>query len=329
MNIELLEILRCPKSGQKLDIEGKNCLKNIEAGTLVTGDTNYSYEIINNIPRFVHKNNYADNFGIQWNLFKKTQLDSFSGHPISKERFWKSTGWEPEELKEKWVLDAGCGAGRFAEIALDAGAKVIAIDYSNSVDACYANLKGHHNLHLVQADIFSLPFAKESFHFIYSLGVLQHTPDVIKAFSALPLFLSSRGKICADFYWKHIKAMLHLKYLLRPITKRIDPEKLFKILQKTTPAMLTVSQFYSKIPILGKILQRTLPVANYTGRLPLSKKQMLEWALLDTFDMLSPQFDNPVTFSQVFKMFIDSGLSNVNVKYEIGMNGPTGTGEKL
>ena len=35
----------------------------------------------------------------------------------------------------KWVLDAGCGMGRFAEIALKIGAQVVALDYSNAVDA--------------------------------------------------------------------------------------------------------------------------------------------------------------------------------------------------
>lgn len=34
------------------------------------------------------------------------------------------------------VLDAGCRAGHFAEIALRFGAQVVAVDYSNAVEAC-------------------------------------------------------------------------------------------------------------------------------------------------------------------------------------------------
>ena len=45
------------------------------------------------------------------------------------------------------ILDIGCGAGRFAQIALDSGANVVALDYSNSVDACYTNLLKHANLY--------------------------------------------------------------------------------------------------------------------------------------------------------------------------------------
>ena len=114
------------------------------------------------------------------------------------------------------MLDAGCGAGRFAEVVLKAGAKLVALDYSSAVYACYANLKHYLNLHMVQADIYALRFTPESLPFVYSLGVLQHTPDVAKAFIALPLMVREGGGLCADFYWKRFRTILHAKYLFRP-----------------------------------------------------------------------------------------------------------------
>jgi hypothetical protein len=71
----------------------------------------------------VPESNYADNFGMQWNHFRQTQLDSYSGLPNSSDRFWLATHWSPVSLKDQWVLDVGCGAGRFAEVALNARAK--------------------------------------------------------------------------------------------------------------------------------------------------------------------------------------------------------------
>ena len=62
-------------------------------------------------------------------------------------------------------MDVGCGAGRFAEIALNAGAEVIAIDYSGSVDACYTNLDIMKTLTVVQADLYNLPFRDQTFDF--------------------------------------------------------------------------------------------------------------------------------------------------------------------
>jgi len=314
MHTKFIEILRCPRSGQRLNIE--NPIVNnerIQSGELVSEDGRYSYPIKDFVPRFVPKSNYADNFGIQWNKFRLTQLDSFSGHPISSDRFWAATGWSADELKGRWVLDIGCGAGRFAEVALNAGAKVVALDYSSAIDACYANLKHHPNLYAVQGDVYSLPFAAKSFPFIYSLGVLQHTPDVAKSFSRLPPLLDVSGKLCVDFYWKRFRTMMHAKYLFRPFTKTVETNKLFSFLEKAVPYLLICSQILGRVPVAGKVLKRVVPVADYTGRFPLSDKQLKEWALLDTFDMLAPEYDNPQSVSTVKKWFEEENFHDIEV----------------
>ena len=314
MKTELLELLRCPKTGQRLLVEtGNSDSREIEDGWVVSEDGEERYPVLRGIPRFVPQSNYADNFGMQWNHFRLTQLDSHSGHPISTERFWQATGWKPENLKDQWVLDAGCGAGRFAEVALLAGAKVVALDYSNAVDACYVNLKHHPNLHVVQGDIYALPFAPESFPFVYSLGVLQHTPDVAKAFAALSPLVTGGGRLCTDFYWKRIRTMLHAKYLFRPLTKRMDQGKLFQLLQRWVPTLLAISQTLGCVPLLGRGLKRIVPVADYTGRFPLSDQQLKEWALLDTFDMLAPTYDNPQSAATVREWFELAGLAEIEV----------------
>lgn len=315
MKNELLELLRCPVTGQRLRLEnGKGDSFEIEEGWLISVDGQQRYPVLRGIPRFVPESNYADNFGMQWNHFRQTQLDSHSGHLISTERFWLATGWKPEEIKEQWLLDAGCGAGRFAEVALLAGAKVVALDYSSAVDACYANLKHHPNLHVVQGDIYALPFAPEIFPFVYSLGVLQHTPDVANAFAALPLMLrKGGGRLCADFYWKRFRTMLHAKYLFRPLTKRIDQPKLFQLLQRWVPTLFSFSQALGRVPLIGRGLKRIVPVADYTGRFPLSDQQLREWALLDTFDMLAPTYDNPQTAATVRRWFEQAGLVEIEV----------------
>lgn len=314
MNIELLEFLRCPKSGQRLVLEdADNCSQEIETGWLMSEDRQHRYPIRSSIPRFVPQTNYADNFGMQWNHFRQTQLDSYSGHPISSDRFWKATGWSPEMLAGQWILDVGCGAGRFAEVALGAGAKVVALDYSSAVDACYANLKHHSNLHVVQGDIYALPFGVNKFSFVYSLGVLQHTPDVAAAFAALPPMVRSGGRLCVDFYWKRFRTMMHAKYPFRVITKRMSQQKLFALLEQWVPFLLSISRFLGRVPALGRVLKRVVPVADYTGIFPLSDQQLREWALLDTFDMLAPAYDNPQTEVQVRRWLNEAKFGDIEV----------------
>ena len=230
---------------------------------------------------------------MQWNLFRTTQLDSYSGQSISGERFWRSTGWNPDALGGKWLLDCGCGAGRFAEVAVGAGANVIALDYSSAVDACFANLGQHPNLHVVQGDIFALPFAPGSFPFVYSLGVLQHTPDVAAAFAALPRMVAPGGQLCADFYemtWKH---RLLPRHFLRLFTTRMSKQRVFRMCQRWVPRMLRITKRIGRIPRVGPLLVRAIPVADYRNVFPLTEAQVTEWALLDTFDWLSPEYDQP------------------------------------
>ena len=167
MRTEFIEILRCPQTGQPLLLEEATYRDGqIHSGWLIASGGRHRYPVRDSIPRFVPESNYADNFGLQWNTFRKTQLDSHSGHPISADRFWKTVGWRPEDVSGQWVLDAGCGAGRFAEVALQAGANVVALDYSSAVDACRANLGHYPNLHVVQGDILALPFPRDRFPFV-------------------------------------------------------------------------------------------------------------------------------------------------------------------
>lgn len=315
----LLEIIRCPQTGQllKLDAIGQSIsiildsVDDVVDGWLVSEDGLCRYPIRNGIPRFVPESNYSNNFGMQWNLFAKTQLDSYSGVEISADRFWKATNWSAEELRDKWVLDVGCGSGRFAEVALKSGAQVVALDYSSAVDACRENLKHFPNLHVVQGDIFHLPFASESFSFVYSLGVLQHTPSPEKAFFSMVPIIKRGGFFCVDCYWRRLSSLFHAKYIFRVRTKYMNHERLFSMLEGLVPKMLTLSRIFGRTPIIGKYLKRIVPVADYRGIYPLSSKQLEEWALLDTFDMLAPAYDYPQTKNTLVMWMKKAGFVNI------------------
>lgn len=316
MHPEFIDLLRCPETGSVLTLEAPTWDEGgrVREGWLRNEAGDKRYPIRNFIPRFVPESNYADNFGMQWNKFRHTQLDSHSGHPISADRFWKATGWTPEQIKGQWVLDAGCGAGRFAEIALAAGARVVALDYSSAVDACYANLRQHENLHVLQGDIYRLPLRKGTFPFVYSLGVLQHTPYVAKAFHSLPsMLLADGGRICVDFYERSWKSRMLPRYWLRPITTRMDKTRLFRILERWVPGLLAISNGVARVPVVGPLASRLVPVANHRRVLPLDERQHMEWALLDTFDWLAPEYDNPQNAQTVAAWLAEAGLQDREV----------------
>ena len=184
MKKKLLELLACPKCYDSLNVK-TNDLDEIIEGELECRSCAVKYPITNGIARFVEPDNYASSFGYQWNLFRKEQIDSHNGTTLSADRFWKETAWTKEELKGKWILDVGCGAGRFLDVSSTAEANVIGIDISSAIDAAKENLKGRENVHFIQASIYELPFRPGTFDYCYCIGVIQHTPDPRRAVACL------------------------------------------------------------------------------------------------------------------------------------------------
>ncbi len=314
MKDSLLPCLRCPECAGPFAIAGaKRADGEIESGDLVCRGCSRRFPILRGIPRFVPQENYAGNFGFQWNRFRTTQLDSHSGRTISRERFLTATGWTPDWLAGKNVLDVGCGAGRFAEAALACGATVFAVDFSSAADACRANFPGHPRLHVVQADAFALPFPAGFFDAVYCLGVLQHTPDPKGAFLALPRLLKPGGRLAVDVYQGGWRRVAYLKYWLRFLTTRLPQDRLFRAIERSMPALLRVSRAVGRVPTIGPIARRVLPIANYEGIFNLDERQLYEWAVLDTFDMLAPTYDRPQTASTLRRWALQAQLEEIEV----------------
>jgi SAM-dependent methyltransferase len=274
------------------------------------------------IPRFVQGSNYADAFGLQWNEFRSTQLDSRTGRPLSFQRFWANTRWLPRELHGKRVLEAGSGAGRFTEVILDAGARVATFDLSSAIDANRRNNDARGEAVFFQGDIFDIPCPDEFFDFVFCYGVLQHTPDADRAFRELVRTLRSSGRISIDFYPKTRKLdpFNQPKYFWRRWTVGMPPDRLLRTIRGYMPWWLPVDTAIRRIPGIGpKILAALrIPCWNYT-RSGLTYEQRLEWAVLDTFDALSARYDLPRTLEEVRAMATLPELKDIEVFY--GSNG--------
>jgi len=326
MKPEYIKYLVCPKCEADVVIKEKTkeSAGRIESGLIECQKCSAVYEIINFIPRFVPKENYASSFGLEWNLHSKTQYDSYSGLNCSEKRFFEETKWS-RNLKDKIILEAGSGSGRFTEQAASTGAFVISADYSNAVEANYKSNGNKENVFIVQADIYSLPFKKQLFDKLFCIGVIQHTPDPYKAFMALPQYLKNNGKLVIDVYKKTLSVYLAAKYYVRPLTKNMNADKLYKYTKKYVDFMWPIANIIRRIPKIGPKINWALCIADYS-QLGLKGKMLKEWTYLDTFDMLSPRFDYPQTLKTVEKWLQDAKLSDIDVHY--GYNGIEARGTK-
>ncbi|MCX6266797.1 MAG: class I SAM-dependent methyltransferase [Bacteroidetes bacterium] len=284
------------------------------------------FEIVRHIPRFVSSDNYAGGFGLEWNKHARTQYDSYSGSNVSEKRFFEETKW-PKELPGEIILEVGSGSGRFTEHAASTRAMVISLDYSYAVDANFASNGAKSNVLIVQADIYNMPFQYGSFDKLFCFGVLQHTPLPGKSFMELPQYLKTGGSLVIDVYVKkHFsRQLLNSKYWIRPFTKRLNPEILYDITSKYVNFMWPLARLFNKLSY-GRNLNWFLMIADYGGKFTLPDNILREWAILDTFDMLSPAYDYPQTLETVNQWFHDAHMTFVEVHY--GYNGIEARGRK-
>ena len=154
-------------------------------------------------------------------------------------------------------------------------------------------------VHVVQADLRSLPFRRQIVRHLYSIGVLQHTPDPIESARTLVRFLPSKGRFAFTIYGRAPWTKFYSKYWVRPLTTRMEPERLLRVVERAMPVLYPVTSALFRLPMLGHLFRFLIPVANYVERRDLPPSIRYEEAILDTFDMLSPRYDNPVTLNEV------------------------------
>lgn len=264
---------------------------------------------------------YTDTFGFQWNIHRKTQLDSHTGIGYARRRLFSGTGW-PERMEGQLILEAGSGAGLFTEILCTTGAEVWSFDDSSAVEANRANNGHNANLKLFRANIYDIDFPGR-FDKVFCFGVLQHTPDPKAAFMSLARQVKPGGELAVDFYAFRLTGLLHWKYILRPITKRMRKETLYSVVSAVVPKLMPLATFLHRVA--GRAGTRLLPISDCFVFGLRSKEDLEAWTILNTFDALSPTYDKPQSIRKVTEWFKEAGFS---CRVRRGYNGIVGVGRK-
>lgn len=311
MKSGLLDLICCP------ECKGPLLLKNafyerseVKEGVLTCSNA-HEYKIINFIPRFVKADVYSSSFSYEWTRFSETQLDSKVGNDLSEKQFQGRIDFPLNQLKGKFVLDAGCGMGRYAEIVKKYGGIVVGIDLSYAVDAAFKNMGFEKNVHIIQGDILNPPLKKEIFDFIYSFGVLHHTPNAKAGFECLARFLKNGGKFSLFVYDSYEKAIVYSSNFWRKITTRLPLRVLYYF------CFLSVPLYYLyKLPLIGHFLKAAFVIS-------MRPEWRIRW--LDTFDWYSPKYQSKHTHAEVFNWFDQMGFRDIKVfDYGVTMQGTKG-----
>jgi SAM-dependent methyltransferase len=298
MKEKMLDYLICPDCTGVLwltDINHDN--DDVREGVLNCSICDTTYPLRDCIPRFIRTDMYADTFSFEWNKFYDVQIDILNNTDESERTFREKTGFRRDDAKGKLFLDAGVGSGRFAEVVSRWGAEVIGIDLSFAVDAAYKNIGNRENVHIIQADIFRMPFRRETFDHIYSIGVLHHTPDTKKAFSSLVPFLKRGGSLAVYIYENSPSHKYSDKW--RRYTTRMNTKFLYYLSSLAIPAY-----YPFKIPLIGPRLHYWFPIS-------LHANHKVRW--LDTFDWYSPAFQWKHSVDEVKSWYEEYGFVDIEV----------------
>jgi 2-polyprenyl-3-methyl-5-hydroxy-6-metoxy-1,4-benzoquinol methylase/uncharacterized protein YbaR (Trm112 family) len=259
-----------------------------------------SFPVQEGIPRFVASAAYSSAFGLQWNRFRRTQLDSHTGTTISRDRLARCLGGSLEPLRGRSVLEVGCGAGRFTEVLLDAGARVFACDLSEAVEANRDNCGGREGHFVCQADVLAVPARPRSFELVVALGMIQHTPSPEATIRALAEFVAPGGVLALDHYTASRHALVRLLYpvtpraLLRAVLLRMPERAAFRATQALARGLLPLHRALwhrgALVDRVRAVWRRVSPVYDYYDSYPQLGERLAEWALLDTHDGLTDRY---------------------------------------
>jgi len=259
----------------------------------------------------------SSSFGFEWTTFSKFYKqweDNFKGYirPLTPSFFGKKLG-----------LDVGCGTGRHLYFAAQYGAEVVGIDLSEAVQVAHTNTVSFFNAHVVQADLYYLPFRTKYFDFIYSFGVLHHLPEPEAGFKELLHFLKPNGHISIYLYNSYLREnkikyyLLKIASVLRLITTRLP----LKLLYWLCYPLALVIYFFVVLPY--RILQFLPKGQEMAECLPFGAYRRYPVGVLhnDLFDRFSAPIENRYTRMEVEKWFERSGLKNVQIAENYGWVG--------
>lgn len=241
-------------------------------------------------------------YGLQWNRFRILRPDE------DRANFRNRVGLAAGALAGTLVLDAGCGMGRYLRVAAeDSPALLVGLDLSAAVQAAgelTADLAG---VSIVRGDLLRPPFAPASFDHIYSIGVIDHTPDPRAAFLNLAALLKPGGRIAIWIYRRERPIVEQIMNAHRAVSPRLPLGLLLLLSRWTAPIgglkrRLMASSF--------RPIQRA-GVALHLLTIGVSMHPDPEVRVCDTLDWYAPRYLSRHTTEEVTGWFREAGLSEI------------------
>ncbi len=240
-------------------------------------------------------------YSLQWNRFRILRPDE------DRVTFANRTGLSEADLAGALVLDGGCGMGRYLRVAASLGGRVVGLDLSQAVLAARDLTADLADVAVVRGDLLRPPFAAGTFDHIYSLGVLDHTPDPRGAFLALARLLKPGGWIAVWVYPRERALLEAIVAVHRAISTRLPLGVLLALSRMMAPVggwKRTLMASRSRVVARSGVALHLLTIG-------VSMHPDPEVRVCDTLDWYAPRYLSRHTLDEVRGWFAEAGLVDV------------------
>lgn len=329
MRLSLLDYLGCPGCASPLDLDTvESDGDEVIAGTLTCRDCAARYMVAGGIPRMNTAMEGLESvqrtFNWEWNAHHEGAFESETLFGRTPDEDWamflEGTRVSPHDLTGVDVLDAGCGSGAFTRLIAERSAAgvVIGVDMVDAVERAYAQTRELPNVHIVQGNVFKLPFRRELFGLIWCNGVIHHTPDAAAAHASLSRHVRPGGILYVWVYAKRFNPFRFTKDIFDAIgLTRLSEPQLFTLVEVVSRLSLWMLSAYRSLRRLPGLRPRSA-WGHRTVRPRTLAELKLTW-----FDALSPAYDSRHTEEEVIGWFRREGFHDVHAIAEpkVGVRG--------
>jgi SAM-dependent methyltransferase len=251
----------------------------------------------------------VNSFGDEWQAFH--QFDEAEMMKLGDEYFDIIT---PAMVNPSTtVLEVGCGSGRFLKYLSRKAGFLVGVDPSHAVFASDKLLGKNEKVMLVKASANDLPFADESFDFVYSIGVLHHIPDTFKAMQACVDKVKKGGYFFTYLYYNLdnrgflFRSVFNASTLLRRGVSKLPGGS-----KRAVCNLLAVTLY---MPFIGlcRLLKRAGVKENIRSKIPLFGYENKSFYIIrnDALDRFGTPLEQRFTKKEIQQMMERAGLENI------------------
>lgn len=251
----------------------------------------------------------VQSFGDEW-----TEFDQFSDSEINiaGDQYFDIV---PDELiQNKYLLDVGCGTGRWTKYVSRKAAFVECIDPSHAVFSAAKLLQDCSNTRISKAGVDNIPFEDETFDFVFSLGVLHHIPDTKKAMQSCVDKVKKGGYFLVYLYYDFenrgflFKSLFFLSNLIRKIISSL-PSAI-----KNKVCWLIAIFVYMPFVLVSKLL-RKIGLKNLAKKIPLSYYTSHSFNIIknDALDRFGTPLEQRFSRKDITEMMSNCGLEEIKI----------------